>query len=343
MRRIIQLSLAIALIWSSIATVSQVKAASQTASFEQLSGTVELKRIGQDFFKQALTGQHVKAGDILRTGINGKAMLRLMDGSTFSFAEETEFMFGSEIDCSPKGLIGTLFRGVGRAILQKREQSYISTPAGTIGIRGTDITFTHSGKTGFYFLNEGGIDVRNNGGRIILEAGSMTASYRGRKPLPPSSFAKSPGLTKARTALSALTTVKIPSSLKEHALLNEILARWVINYANYLAETGRHADAETALLIAEDLTERYAVEGEILLHIGGLYFYRLNDAQNALRAYERIINNYSGTPHSESALFGAIRSADLLKQQDKVLKYIKQYRIKFPNGKHLQELETMLW
>lgn len=315
--------------------------ASQTASLEQLIGSVELRRVGQDFFKQAIVRQHVKAGDILRTGADGKATLRLVDGSTLCFAEETEFMLGDELKGSEKKLIGTFFRGVIRAILKKQARSYIATPTGAIGIRGTDITFTHSGKTGFYFLSEGGVGVSTGKDTVILEAGNMTASYAGRPPLPPSSFTKSAGLAKAREKLSMMTSVKVPSSLKDHALLNEILARWISNYAHYLAESGQHDDAETALLIAKDLTARHAVEGEILLQIGGLYFYRLNDVHSALKTYERIIREYGKTPYLENALFGAIRCSHLLKQQDKVLEYTKQYKKQFPNGKHLQELDAM--
>ncbi len=316
--------------------------ASQTASLEQIYGTVELRRNGQDFFKQARVGQNVVNGDILRTGADGKAILRLIDNSILSFASETEFMLGNELAGTEVNFIGTLFRGITRAILEKRKGSYIKTPTGAIGIRGTDITITHNGETGFYFLDEGAVEVVTSETTIPLEAGNMTASFAKRRALPPSPFTKSAGLAEARSALSALTSIEIPSSLKDNALLNEILARWIINYAHYLADSGRHEDAETALLIAEDLTERQAVQGEILLQIGGLYVYRLNDVHGALRAYRKILREYQGTPYFEKALFGAVRCFHLLKQREKAVEYTKWYKRKFPRGKYLHDLDALM-
>ena len=303
---------------------------------------MELRRNGQDFFKQARIGQNVTNGDILRTGADGKAILRLIDNSILSFAAETEFMLGGELAGAEDDLIGYLFRGIARAILEKRRGSYITTPTGAVGIRGTDITLTHTSETEFYFLDEGAVEVRTDEATIPLEAGNMTASYAKRKPLPPSPFTKSAGLAKARSTLSALTSIEIPSSLKDHAQLNEILTRWIINYAHYLADSGRHDDAETALLIAEDLTKRQAVQGEILLQIGGLYVYRLNDVHGALRAYRKILRDYQDTPYFEKALFGAIRCFHLLKQQEKAAEYTKWYKRKFPRGKFLHELDALM-
>ncbi len=339
MQYIIQLPIILALLFC-----VPIASASPKASLEHLSGTVELQRNGQDFFKQARIGQNVTNGDILRTGVDGKATIRLVDDSILSFAAETEFMLGSELAgvSTEDDLIGTLFRGITRAILKKRKGSYIKTPTGAVGIRGTDITLTHTGETGFYFLDEGAVEVGTDETTIPLDAGNMTASYANRKPLPPSPFTKATGLAKARSTLSALTSIEIPPSLKDHAKLNEILARWIINYAHYLADSGRHEDAETALLIAEDITKCQEVQGEILLQIGGLYVYRLNDVHGALRAYRKILREYQDAPYFEKALFGAVRCFHLLKQQDKAVEYTKWYKKKFPHGKYIHELDALM-
>ena len=337
MPRILQLGFILSLL-----LLFQGVSSANTAHIEKLSGTVERCIAGQKLFEHARIGENINNGDIIRTGADGKAVLRLVDGSTMSFAEESEFMLGNELGGSEKDLIGTFFRGVVRALLTKQPGAYIATPTGIIGIRGTDITLTHSGKMGFYFLDEGGVGIKTNKTTVLLDAGNMTASYAGRKALPPSSFIKSSGLAEARSTLSALTSVEIPSSLKDHALLNEILARWVINYAHYLADSGQLDDAETALLIAEGMTGRHAVEGEILLQIGGLYFYRFKNVDSALRAYQKIVNEYRETPYFENALFGVIRCYHLLKQPDNTKEYIQLYKKLFPSGKHLQELDALM-
>lgn len=153
------------------------------ASFEKITGRVELCRCNQDFFVQVQIGQEVQVGDILRTGPEGKAVLRLDAGSIMSFGENSEFMLGGEIKNDKRTLIGTFYRGVLRAILSKREGSYIATPRSLIGIRGTDISLTQKGNAGFYFLDEGRVGVQSERTTAVLEARQMTATYAGREPL----------------------------------------------------------------------------------------------------------------------------------------------------------------
>ncbi|WP_320175223.1 tetratricopeptide repeat protein [Maridesulfovibrio sp.] len=312
------------------------------ASLEKITGKVELCRCNQDFFVQVQIGQEVKIGDVLRTGPDGKAVLRLDAGSTMSFGENSEFRLGGEIEGEKQTLIGTFYRGVLRAILSKREGSYIATPRSLIGIRGTDISLTQKGNAGFYFLDEGRVGVQSESTIAVLDARQMTATYAGRKPLPVFTFSKSSGLSQARDKLSLLTSIEIPPSLKGQAQLNEILARWIINYAHYLADAGKAGDAETALLIAEELTSKQNVKGEVLLQIGGLYFYHLNDVQGALRSYRRIIREYHNTPYYENALYGAIRCFMQLDQQEKAAEYARRYEEVFPDGKHIQGLDSLV-
>jgi hypothetical protein len=312
------------------------------ALFEKITGTVELRRCNQDFFVQVQIGQEVQVGDLLRTGPDGKAVLRLDAGSTMSFGEDSEFMLGGEIKGEKQNLIGTFYRGVLRAILSKREGMFIATPRTMIGIRGTDISLTQKGNAGFYFLDEGNVGVRAERTTAVLGARQMTATYAGRKPLPVFTFSKSSGLSEARDRLSMLTSFEIPPCLKGQAQLNEILARWIINYAHYLADAGKPEDAETALLIAEELSSRQTVKGEILLQIGGLYFYHLNDVHGALRSYRRIIREYHKTPHYENALYGAFRCFLQLDQQEKAAEYAHRYKEVFPEGKHVQGLDSLV-
>ncbi|NDV21781.1 FecR domain-containing protein [Desulfovibrio sp. JC022] len=312
------------------------------ASLEMLTGTVELRRSNQDFFVRVQIGQEVQVGDVLRTGPDGKAVLRLDAGSTMSFGEDSEFMLGGEIEGVKQTVIGTFYRGVLRALLSKREGAVIATPRTRIGIRGTDISLTQKGNAGFYFLDEGSVGVQGEGTTAILDIGQMTATYAGRKPLPVFSFTKSSGLSRARDRLSLLTSVEIPPSLKGQAQLNEILARWIINYAHYLADAGEAGDAETALLIAEELSSCQNVKGEVLLQIGGLYFYHLNDVHGALRSYRRIIREYHNTPYYENALYGAIRCFMQLDQRGKAAEYARRYMEIFPDGKHVQVLDSLL-
>ncbi|ACS80414.1 tetratricopeptide repeat protein [Maridesulfovibrio salexigens] len=312
------------------------------ASFEKIIGRVELCRCNQDFFVQVQIGQQVQVGDVLRTGPDGKAVLRLDAGSTMSFGGNSEFKLGGEIEDDEKNLIGTFYRGVLRAILSKREGSYIATPRSLIGIRGTDISLTQKGNAGFYFLDEGRVDVQSDRATAVLDARQMTATYAGRKPLPVFTFSKSSGLSQARDRLSLLTSIEIPPSLRGQAQLNEILARWIINYSHYLADAGKAADAETALLIAEELTSRQNVKGEVLLQIGGLYFYHLNDVNGALRSYRRIIREYHNTPYYENALYGAIRCFMQLGQNEKAAEYVRRYEELFPDGNHVQGLDSLV-
>lgn len=335
MRKVVVMALVFAsFMWTGAAFAS-------TGTLVEAVGQVEMLHAGKMSFAPVAVGQVFRSGDILRTGDQGKAKLLLEDGSTLTFAEETEFQLGSELARPNGNLIGTLLRGVARAVLNERAESYMATPTTTIGIRGTDVTITHRDQTGFFFLDEGKVDIQVAGQARPLDAGHMTASYVGRNPLPPTQFVDAAGLRQARQTLSGLTSMSVPPSLQGHADLNEILARWVINYAHYLADAEQFDDAETALLIASDLTTRHDVESEIQLQIGGLYFYRLNDAQNALRAYVRILQGYRDTPQFESALFGTIRCFYQLGERDRAHEYAMWYRSQFPHGKHIGELDVL--
>ncbi|WP_027178144.1 FecR family protein [Maridesulfovibrio bastinii] len=325
---------------SAILILAVTVSLSYAAYFEELQGKVELQRTGQDFFVTAVLGQKISPGDVIKTGADGKALIHLDDGSSISFSDNSEFVLGDELE-QDKSIIGTILRGAFRAIFVKQKGSRLGTPTGYVGIRGTDITVTQNGEAGFYFLDEGRVDVHIEKNSSPLEAGQMTAAYAGRNPLPPFSFNESSGLLKAHEKLKNITSIAIPPSLKERSQLNEILVRWIINYSHYLADAGRHHDAETALMIAKEITEDKNVEGEILLQIASLYFYYRNDAKEALKIYDKIIEEYTHNPKYENALYCAVRCSLLLGKQAKAKGYADIYRHRYPHGQHIQSVESL--
>jgi hypothetical protein len=119
----------------------------------------------------------VYAGERLRTGPEGRAVVQLADGATLTLGEAAVVSLDSLIydpaSGTGSGRIAVLhgaFRMVSGA-LGKTGAITLETPIATIGIRGTDFWGYQEGSSlSVVLLDDGRVDIRTAGGQITLDA-----------------------------------------------------------------------------------------------------------------------------------------------------------------------------
>ncbi|MDF3023645.1 MAG: toxins-related Ca2+-binding protein [Alphaproteobacteria bacterium] len=161
----------------------------------EIEGTATISRGGGAPFALKLNDT-VGMGDILATGEKSRLFVLLADNTEWTLAENSrfrvdEYLFDSEDTTSNKARYSVLqggFRYVSGLVAKKENPDVsINSPAGTIGIRGTDITVAPD-TDGSYdvYVDDGTIDVASGGGNTRLQRGQGTMiAKRGAAPLAP--------------------------------------------------------------------------------------------------------------------------------------------------------------
>lgn len=127
-----------------------------------------------------LKGDEINSGEAVNTAPNARAQIRFTDGAFMSLQPSTTFKvddyrFAGKADGSEKGFF-SLIKGGLRTITgaighgKNRDAYQVSTPAATIGIRGTGYT-AQLGNSLTISVGEGAIALMNNGGTLVLGAG----------------------------------------------------------------------------------------------------------------------------------------------------------------------------
>ncbi|MEZ5614962.1 MAG: FecR domain-containing protein [Rhodocyclaceae bacterium] len=123
-------------------------------------------------------GAEVRAGDTVDTGA-GRAQLRFTDGAMVSLQPRTQFRidayaFKGRADGEEKGFFSLLkgaMRTITGAIGKSDRKAYrLDTAVATIGIRGTEFAVAY-GNSITVTTNSGLVEVCNNGGCLLVEAG----------------------------------------------------------------------------------------------------------------------------------------------------------------------------
>lgn len=153
----------------------------------------------------------VEIGDVLSTDAKSRLFILLADNTEWTLSENTRFRvdnytFDSEDNTDNKAgysIIQGGFRYVSGLVAKKTNPDIIiHSPAGTIGIRGTDITVAPD-TDGSYdvYVDEGAIDVNTEGGTQRLQRGQGTmVPKRGAAPLAPKDWQQG-RLSRLRSAL----------------------------------------------------------------------------------------------------------------------------------------------
>lgn len=176
----------------------------------EIEGTATLSRSGGTPFPLKLNDR-LQTGDVVATGAKSRLFILLADNTEWTLSENArfrvdEYLFDSEDDSGNKARYSVLdggFRYVSGLVAKKDSPDIaINSPAGTIGIRGTDITAAPD-TDGSYdvYVDDGMIDVGSGGSFTRLQRGQgTTVSKRGAAPLSPKEW-KQGRLERLRGAL----------------------------------------------------------------------------------------------------------------------------------------------
>ncbi len=125
-------------------------------------------------------GADINAGEAINTAAGARAQVRFADGGFISLQPNTlfrvdEFNFKGKADGQEKGFFSLLKGGL-RAITGlighvNRDTYRVTTPAATIGIRGTGYNAVLRDDGLFVNVGEGAISLNNNAGLLVVTAG----------------------------------------------------------------------------------------------------------------------------------------------------------------------------
>jgi len=179
--------------------LSVVYAQSQTpftARILGVEGTVKISRastIGASSQVKARIGDEVTVGDVIKTSIGGRLVIKLTDGSQAVISENTTVEI-KDFNNSPRTIFNVL-RGRTRVKIEKlggKPNPYrITTPTTVIAVRGTIFDVFVKDEETKVFVVEGEVGVSNllmTAGEVFLIPGQFTRVRKETPPSPPASF-----------------------------------------------------------------------------------------------------------------------------------------------------------
>lgn len=314
---------------------------------ESISGAVFLKTKATGKWAPTEKGAAVEAGDRVKTGEDGRALLKLSDGSKLTMANLTELeISGYSLKKSERSASFFLSSGKMRAVVSKfggRSDFRVKTPTAVSGVRGTDFIVMNQGEANVLFGEEGSVEVRGEAGKpVALKPAQMTESTAGSEALSPIKVEPGTALAEARADLEAATDVDAPVAWERLRNLPDLLARWNLNYGHYLADSRRFKEALDVFEIAFDLTILPGIKAESRLERGTVYSRNLNDPKKAVIEYMAVIDEYNVEPFLENAVYSAGLIKMELKENDEALGFFRRYIADYPAGSHRSTVEIFI-
>jgi hypothetical protein len=145
---------------------------SAQATVETVEGT--LFRVSEASHMPIQTGDVVREGEILRTGRDGGAVLRLEDGSLVEMRQRSEI----SVDKTRRGTVVELERGsvIVQAADQRQRHLYVSTEDCLVSVTGTVFSVDHGTKGSRVSVIEGEVRVSHSGDEHVLLPGDQVTT-----------------------------------------------------------------------------------------------------------------------------------------------------------------------
>lgn len=185
-------SFLILLLWSCLSFAA--------ATTQAVSGDVQVAPAKGDYGTLAF-GQRVETGATIKTGGNGRVVLRFDDGQMVSISESslfviTDYKFNAHKPAESSFAV-SLFKGGMRAVTgaigeANKNNVTIKTQVATVGIRGTDFQLYMDNKL-FINVISGAIVAANEAGSMVFDAksqatGQVTSAQSKPQAAPPTAF-----------------------------------------------------------------------------------------------------------------------------------------------------------
>jgi TolA-binding protein len=287
-----------------------------------------------------LTGQNVFEEDKIKTAA-GKVEIE-SESSRFQIGPQTEITLGPPL-ASEHSFIHCI-KGTLRSMVHKLlGQSFqVKTKFVTAGIRGTEFILHATPEAGVLFTEEGTVRLEANGGQVQVEKMQMSQAGNGMAPLAPESVTAQPSLSALLNEIRQFCDLNIPAEISGKKELNDIIARWDLNFSYYLVDKEEYEKAQSLSLLAFLIAEKRELKAEARFWRGTIFLRFERETAKALEDFEGVIQNYQDTPYFEQALYHQGLAYYDLKETERARDCLKRYLILFPEGKFNESARAIL-
>ncbi len=322
--------------------------AKDAGTITELSGSVSYREKDNVPYHPARKGTEINVGYWFKTSEDGWAILTLSDGSNMTLANNTELKITKFIiDKKKKNGIFNVLQGKLRAsVVRLAGESVdykVQSPTAVAGIKGTEFMMMTQGPANVFFGNEGMAEISGDATSAKpLSAGTLVQNTRGYTPVDPVEVKPDTPLNTAKKDFEGITAATPPRDWEMSNNLPHIIARWNINYGQYLADAGKYDEALYVFQIALDLTTLPEIRSEARLQRGAVYSRFLRNKEAALSEYLLVVEAYPRVPQRETALYLAGMTLYEMGLKGQAKEKLFEYKKEYPDGRNISNVETIL-
>ncbi len=314
----------------------------------KFSGDVYFRVKDNTAYQPITTSTTLSDGGWVKTGTNGWLELHLIDKSTFTIANNSELeLVRLQLNKTTRDGLFTLTHGKLRASVVQSpgltSSLKIKNKSVVAGVKGTEFLMLSEGPANVFFGNEGRVAIHgHDDNEKMLLPQYMTQATRGYPPIDPIAVEPGTPIADARNTFEAITRPVPPEEWLTSDNLPSIIARWNISYGHYLADSGKYEQSLQVFQIALDLAKTAEISCDARLERGAVYSRFLGNPEAALSENLLILEEYPAAPQAETALFNTGQILFDLSFTKKAKERFNEYVKKYPRGKHMGTVETLL-
>jgi TolA-binding protein len=287
-----------------------------------------------------LAGQNVFEEDKIKTA-TGKIEID-SEGSRFLIGPQSEITLGPSL--ANEHSFMQCIKGTLRCVIHKLlgESFQVKTQFVTVGIRGTEFILHATPAAGVLFTEEGSVRLEANGGQVQVEKMQMSQAGKGMAPLAPEAVNAQPSLNALLNEIRQYCDLSIPAEISGKKELNDIIARWDLNFSYYLVDKEEYEKAQSLSFLAFLIAEKRELKAEARFWRGTIFLRFQRETAKALEDFEEVIQNYQDTPYFEQALYHQGFAYYDLKQTEQARNCLERYLRLFPQGKFNESARAIL-
>lgn len=166
---------------STLSYTSKAEAISAVATLKRYSGDVKIQRSSR--IMSGRRGLVLKDADVVITALKSKATILFRDGSEIRLFQNTKFVIekSEESAGSRRGFFNRFKLKVGSfwgKFAKGRQQTIITTPSATCGIKGTNVSFQQRDGKLNVSLSAGEIELENEDEKMLLSPGKIVSGIQ---------------------------------------------------------------------------------------------------------------------------------------------------------------------
>ncbi|MGA1846658.1 FecR domain-containing protein [Deferribacter abyssi] len=294
--------------------------------------------------KVARKRKKVYVGDKIITDSRSSLSIFMRNKTIFVISPNSEVIL-KKTDKRSSNTEIELKKGSIRSIVSKlkpKNKYSISSAGAVAGVKGTEFIAYSNSEALCVFTDEGVVNILTDNGSVSTRKGEMTQASKGIIPLEPVRYEDDEKLKEMFQTLLSITDFKIPDDLEKSERLPDIIARWNINYASYLADAKKYDEAIKSLDYAYLFAKSHDFKAEALYKKSIIMSKFINDLSSAKKYLSNILMSYKDTIYYEYAIFQMGFIAYEQKDYIKCKKYFNKYKEEFPNGRFTSTVNVIL-